>query len=107
MPILVPPDVYEKAVANSSTSPQVNKRKRSRPSTSGIMDSDQENTEASLNDVTVTNTNPPPPESRPVVIFSGFVNPIAEQRVSHFLRACSLSSLRLLEIMKLNILFRL
>lgn len=45
------------------------------------MDIDQENSEALLNDVVVTNPNPPPIESRPLVLFSGFVNPIAEQRV--------------------------
>ncbi len=81
VPIHVPPDVLEKAVANSS--PQV-KRKRSRPSTSGIMDVDQENLESTLNDVAVINPNPPSPESRPTVLFSGFINPIAEQKVRYF-----------------------
>lgn len=83
IPIQVTPELQEKAMSNSS--PSVNRRKRSRPSTSGIMDVDQENVDASLNDVQVINSNPPPPESRPVVLFSGFVNPIAEQRVSRII----------------------
>lgn len=32
-------------------------------------------------DVAVTNPNPPPLESRPHILFSGFINPIAEQKV--------------------------
>lgn len=77
----------------TNSSPLVNRRKRSRPSTSGIMDVDQENVDASLNDVQVINPNPPPPESRPVVLFSGFANPVAEQRVSEIIRPFFLSLL--------------
>lgn len=71
--------MYEKAMINAS--PHGVKRKRSRLSTSGIMDSDQENSDASLNDVPITNPNPPAPSDRPVVLFSGFINPISEQKV--------------------------
>lgn len=80
IPIYVSPELLEKACTNSS--PQINKRKRSRLSASGIMDVDQENLETSLNDVIVVNPNPPPLDSRPLVLFSGFVNPLTEQRVS-------------------------
>lgn len=79
MPIQVPQELIEKVASGSAS--HINKRKRSRPSTSGIMDMDQENSEALLNDIAVTNPNPPPIESRPLVLFSGFVNPIAEQKV--------------------------
>lgn len=83
MPINVMQESYDRV---KSSPPLTHRRKRPRLSNSSLVipDPDQENKELAL-DIPVTNPNPPLPNKRPYVMFSGVENSAEEQRVSNFL----------------------